>query len=318
MLTLGGVNTTSNCRPQPLWIAPAGTLASGQAGPVGEVVQEMRRRGGVATWSELKTSLTRDQLDEALTSGRLNRIRRNLYVLADIREVRRVAIAAGGVASHLTAAQHWGWKVKDPPARPCITLARGSRTPVGDLELHWQDLTPAEIAGHVTRRVPTVIACARAYDEAAALCVADSALREGQVTREQLLASARRSPRTGRARAISVVQLADGRAANPFESVLRWLCASVVGLHAVPQSEVDGVGRVDLFDARLGIVIEAESFEFHGSLDAFRRDVRRYTECARRGLVVVRFTWQEVMYQPDYVRATLADVVRQRSRLVSA
>lgn len=283
-----------------------------------ELVQELGKRGGVAAWSELKASLTRDQLDEALESGRVSRIRRNLYVLADIREVRRIAIAAGGVASHLTAAQHWGWKVKDPPARPCITLARGSRTPAGDLELHWQDLSSAEIAGHVTRRVPTVIACARAYDEAAALCVADSALREGQVTREQLLAAAHRSPRTGRTKAIRVVQLADARAANPFESVLRWLCSSVVGLCAVPQSEVEGVGRVDFLDAGLGIVIEAESFEFHGSLEAFRRDVRRYTECARRGLVVVRFTWHEVMHQPDYVRAALADIVRSRSRLVSA
>ena len=281
-----------------------------------EVAQALRDRGGVAHWSELKESLSRDQLEIALTSGSVSRIRRNLYVLADMREVRRLAITAGGVASHLTAAQHWGWKVKDPPVRPCITVARGSRTPTGDLELHWQDLAPKDIAGHVTRRVPTVIACARAYDGATALCVADSALREGQVTRQQLLTAAQASPRTGRSKATRIAQLADGRAANPFESVLRWLCASVAGLCAIPQGEVAGVGRVDLFDPRLGIVIEAESFEFHGSLEAFRRDVRRYTECARRGLVVVRFTWHQVMHQPDYVRAALADVVRARSRVL--
>lgn len=278
------------------------------------MVQALGGRGGVATWSELKDLLSRDQLELALASGRVSRVRRNLYVLADIREVRRQAIAAGGVASHLTAALHWGWKVKDPPLRPCITLSRGSRKPLGDLELYWQDLTSAETARHVTRRVPTVIACARAYDPATAVCVADSALREGQVTRHLLLTAARASPRTGRAKAIAVAELADGRAANPFESVLRWLCESVDGLCVVPQVEVEGVGRVDLFDARLGIVIEAESFEFHGSKEAFRRDVHRYTACARRGLVVVRFTWREVMHDPDYVRAALADVVRSRSR----
>ena len=277
------------------------------------MVHALRARGGAAHWTELKASLTRDQLELALASGRVSRARRNLYVLADIREVRRIAIAAGGVASHLTAAQHWGWKVKDPPARPCITVPRGSRKPAGDLELHWQDLTPAETAGHVTRRVPTVIACARAYDAATALCVADSALREGQVTRHQLLRAAQGSPRTGRAKAISVAQLADGRAANPFESVLRWVCASVAGLCAVPQVEVEGVGRVDLMDTRLGIVIEAESVEFHGSAEAFRRDVTRYTRCAQRGLVVVRFTWHEVMHDPDYVRGALAAVVRART-----
>jgi very-short-patch-repair endonuclease len=282
-----------------------------------DVVQQLRKRGGVASWSELKSSVARDQLAAALSTGQVSRVRRNLYVLASLHDVRRVAIEAGGVASHLTAAQHWGWKVKDPPERPCITLARGSRVPTGDLELHWADLDPGGVTGHVTRRVPTVVACARAYDQVTALCVADSALREGQVTRAQLLAAARSSPRTGRSRAISVVQLADGRAANPFESVLRWLCCSVAGLSAVPQVELRGIGRVDLMDARLGIVIEAESFEFHGSLVAFRRDVRRdvrrYTECARRGLAVVRFTWHEVMHQQEFVRAALTDVVRARS-----
>ena len=112
------------------------------------------------------------------------------------------------------------------------------------------------------------------------------------------------------------MEIADERAANPFESVLRWLCLQVPGLCVTLQATIDGVGRVDLFDERLGIVVEAESFEFHGSLDAFRRDVTRYTACARRGLVVVRFTWQQVMYDPAYVIAALTDVVNRRSQQV--
>ena len=280
-----------------------------------EVVQALRKRGGVASWSELKATLGREQLELALEQGRISRVRRNLYALSDLAEVRRLAVEAGGAASHLTAAQHWGWKVKEPPTRPCITVPRGARRPSGDFELHWQDLAPDDVVSHVTRRTVTVTACARAYEPDVALSVADSALREGAVSRAQLLRAARASPRTGRARALRIIELADGRAANPFESVLRWLCLQVPGLCVVPQADIAGVGRVDLFDARLGIVVEAESFEFHGSLDAFRRDVRRYTECARRGLVVVRFTWHEVMHRPDYVRAALADVVARRAAL---
>lgn len=279
-----------------------------------EVVHALRERGGVASWSELKAVTAREHLEQSLADRTITRIRRNLYVLADLREVRRLAVEAGGVASHLTAAQHWGWKVKDPPTRPCITVARGARRPRGDLEVHWQDLPSSDVVNHVTRRVATVVACARSYEPDVALCVADSALREGQVSRARLEQAATASPRTGRSRALRVVELADARAANPFESVLRWLCLAVPGLCVVPQVEVDGVGRVDLYDEHLGIIVEAESWEFHGSRDAFARDVRRYTACARRGLTVARFTWHDVMHRPDYVRVALTDVVRARSR----
>lgn len=111
------------------------------------MARALRDRGGVASWSELKASLPRDQLEVALTAGRVTRVRRNLYVLADLQHVRRLAIAAGGTASHLTAAQHWGWKVKDPPVRPCITLARGCRKPAADLELHWLTSPPGRLQG---------------------------------------------------------------------------------------------------------------------------------------------------------------------------
>jgi hypothetical protein len=62
-------------------------------------------------------------------------------------------------------------------------------------------------------------------------------------------------------------------------------------------------------DRRLGLVIEAESYEFHADPAAFAQDVRRYTLFVRHGHVVLRFTWQEVMHDPDHVRAVLAEVV---------
>ena len=66
---------------------------------------------------------------------------------------------------------------------------------------------------------------------------------------------------------------------------------------------------VDLFDHGLGLVIEAESYQWHSSRTALARDVRRYTWCARLGYTVVRFTWEEVMFHPEYVRAVLMDLV---------
>jgi len=93
-----------------------------------------------------------------------------------------------------------------------------------------------------------------------------------------------------------VVHAADGRAANPFESVLRAIVLDVPGL-------------ADLVDASLGLVIEAESGEFLGDRGTFDRDVRRYTSMVPAGWRVVRFVWADVMHDPDHVRAVLTDVV---------
>jgi very-short-patch-repair endonuclease len=107
-----------------------------------------------------------------------------------------------------------------------------------------------------------------------------------------------------------VVEAADARAANPFESVLRAVALTVPGLVVEPQGEVPGVGWVDLLDRRLGLVVEAESHEFHGTRAGLRRDVTRYTEITRRGLRVVRFLWEEAMFDQARVREVLQDVVR--------
>ena len=269
--------------------------------------------GGVARWSEIGCLVTRAQVDAELAAGTITRLRRGTYALGDLAEVRAVAQAHAATVSHLSAAIAHGWKVKWPPERPTVTLPRNrSRAGVEALDVHWQDLGPMQVHRGVTRPTATVIGCARAYDFDVALCVADSALREGAVTRHQLLAAAEASPRTGRAKALQVVRAADGRAANPFESCARAIAADVRGLSVEPQVWVPGVGRVDLCDISLGIVVECESYEFHSDARSLEKDVRRYTACARRGLVVVRFTWKEVMLDPDYCRQALQEVVDLR------
>jgi very-short-patch-repair endonuclease len=87
----------------------------------------------------------------------------------------------------------------------------------------------------------------------------------------------------------------------------------VPGLDVVPQGHVPGVGFVDLLERRLGMVMEAESLEHHWTKAGLQRDVDRYTKAARLGLVVLRFTWTDVMFRPDEVRAAIEDVVRWRT-----
>lgn len=276
-------------------------------------VEALRELGGVATFGELIGLTTRPQIDEALESRLLHKPRHNRYCIADLEGTMRAVAATGGTASHLSAAQEFGWKLKHDPLRPCITLPRSARKPRGGYELHWADLSDREVLRRVTSRTRTVIDCARAYDFDVALSVADSAMREGVIDQDDLLLAAMRSPRTGRAKAIRVAEAASALRANPFESCLFAIASTVPGLHVVPQGHVPGVGFVDLLGDTLGIVIEAESFEWHGTKAGLQRDVERYTKAARLGLVVVRFTWAEVMFTPEDVCAALVDVVRWRT-----
>lgn len=134
--------------------------------------------------------------------------------------------------------------------------------------------------------------------------------RSGDVDPLALARAAEASPRTGRTRAIRVARAADGRAANPFESCLRAICLEIPGLTVEPQVWVSGVGRVDLLDVRLRLIVEAESYEFHGGRREFLRDVRRYTAATRAGWTVLRFCWEDVMFRPEYVVAVIADVIQ--------
>src|SRR2546422_961802 len=89
--------------------------------------------------------------------------------------------------------------------------------------------------------------------------------------------TARRSTRGGRpagyrARCVRVAEQADGRAANPFESVLRAIALDVPGLQVEPQIWIEPIGRPDVVDVRRRVVIEADSFEFHGRRKALVAD----------------------------------------------
>ena len=113
---------------------------------------------------------------------------------------------------------------------------------------------------------------------------------------------------------------ADARAANAFESALRAIAIDVPGVRVVPQVSIYDpgfLGRPDLVDERLGIVLEADSFEWHGDRQALRRDARRYDRLVVRGWLVLRFCWEDVMFDPDWVRSMIEAAVAERTERCS-
>ncbi len=274
-------------------------------------VDALHRCGGVASTRSLLRLTTARHLRAALLRGEVLRVTRGRWALPQASEGLRAAASLAGAASHTSAALVHGWEVAHPPERPQVVVPR-NRNVAGPrrrgTELRWRPVASDELAHHLTAMDRTVIDCARDLPFADALAVADSALRHRDVDHHRLVSMAEALPTTGRREAQRVVEHADPRAANPFESVLRAIALGVPGLCVRPQQLIDERGfhgRPDLVDRAARIVVEADSFSHHGTRAAFRRDCERYNALTIRGWVVLRFAWEHVMFEPAYVHDVL-------------
>ncbi|UAL30919.1 hypothetical protein K8W59_05330 [Nocardioides rotundus] len=274
-----------------------------------EAVAALERLGGAAATGPLLELVTRRRLDAAVRSGDIRRARRGYYLLTEPEERSRGdAVRVGGTVSHLSAAVLHGWAVKWPTERTWLTVPRGHTVAASGLHLAWSDLPPEQVVDGRTAPLRTVLDCARRLPFDEALAVADSALRADAVGRVELAeaAAALRGPGSRQVRRVALA--ADGRAANPFESVLRAL-ALEAAIEVEPQGEVKVPGwtfHPDLVDRDGRRVFEADSFTFHTSREAHARDCVRYNALTLAGWRVFRFTWEQVMLSPAYVRSVLA------------
>ena len=278
----------------------------------------MLEAGGIATWRELTAGFPRAEVEAAIGEGHLVRLGRGRYGLRGLDRDRAAAAALDGVRDRLSAARFWGWGVKLPPERAQVLVPRGRNVSPQrrrGIDLRWGSPSEDERHRGVTSKVRTVLDCARFLELDSALAVADSALRDG-VTRTELLLACARVPRTGRGRAFRVVELADARAANPFESVLRAIVLEIPGSAFEPQVWIGTLGRPDLVDRGRRVIIEGDSFEFHSDATSLNRDMERYNAFVAADHAVLRFGWRHAMFQQDYVRATVAGVLSARERSV--
>lgn len=285
-----------------------------------DVPDPLRDLGGTARRSTLLRVLDRVQLERALAAGLVVREARGLYALPEADEARRVAARLGGVLCLTSAALRLGWAVKTVPDRPHVLVSRGRKLPPGARALahvHVGDPPACRVRDGVTDPALTLEQCLRQlpYDEA--LAVADSALRAG-AGRRLLDEVGERARGPGSPQVRRVCENADARADNPFESALRAVAHDVPGLQVVPQTVItDGTFAVrpDLVDERLLVVLEADSFSWHGKRSALAADARRYNELVIRGWIVLRFSYEDVMFHADDVRRVLTEVVSLAERL---
>jgi very-short-patch-repair endonuclease len=280
------------------------------------VEDELLARGGVATRAQLVAATSRREVDEALRAGKVTVLTRGRYALSSTDAAVVAAHRLSGVLTLESAALRHGWAVKTVGGPPHVAVPRNRRIRPGQatgVVIHYRDLTADDVDGDVTSREATLLHCLRELSFDAALAVADSALRDGE--RAMLRRVAAEARGAGAAQVRRVAAQARDEAANPFESVLRALALRVPGWRPEPQRWVelpDRWIRPDLVDEDLRIILEADSFEWHGSRSALRDDARRYDDLVAAGWLVLRFAWEDVMFDQEWVVAVIRKAVEQR------
>lgn len=275
------------------------------------------RQHGVVTRAQLvEAGLSSSAVSRRLTSGRIRRLHRGLYLAGPIpgpRYLEMAAVLASGpdsVVSHLTAASMWGIRSSNVArqgspspnsyAEPVdITLAGGNRGRRPGIRTHR--VVRLETHERTVREGVPVTTPARTLADLAGIVgsrelenAVARAEREGLVTREALsglLVRGRRGTEALRA----VLRAHGGAALTRSEAESRLLTLLRQAGLPPPATNVK-VGRyeIDFLWRAEGIALEVDGFQHHSLRPRFEGDRRKDAWLLAAGIKVVRLSWRQI------------------------
>lgn len=285
-----------------------------------EVLRLLQCQGGMARRQDLRAAgLSRRGLCRLLADGELRPLAGDVVTVwrepSTDEATRAAVIGVRGTASHTSAAVAWGIElVQRGPVEVTVPRDR-SRAAWPAAVVHRRDLPPHDVVMvdglRLTTPLRTVLDLARSLPLEGAVAAADSALRQGLVTLDELLATGSALPAArGRARVCRVGSLVDPSSGSVLESVCRVLFALAGLPTALTQYAVRGpdgrlLGRVDFAWPEHRLVVETDGYAFHADRRSYRDDRRRTNALVVAGWRVVRFTWEDVMHDPAHVVAVV-------------
>jgi very-short-patch-repair endonuclease len=284
--------------------------------PVESLPEILARLGGQATFAELTRLVPKRELAARVEAGDVQRLALGVYALPGRSAGEQAAVAYDGVVSHNSAALAWKLPLLKAPEKPHITVPAKRHPRSGPpAVLHWASISDEDRPNRLTSMLRTVTDCLRILPFGEALAIADSCLGKG-ISHQELVAAtmSMRGPGSGRAR--QVATLATAGAESFLESMLRALLiqACIEGFETQVVVERGWVrARVDLGHRELKLALEAEGYEFHGSSKEFAADCRRYNELVAAGWLILRFTYQQVLYEFDWVIDVIQQLMLSRS-----
>ncbi len=229
------------------------------------------------------------------------------------------ALAAGteSVVSHVTAARLWGLRTPSDPEVHVIA-PRDSRLQVTGLRTHRVALAESEMCRLdgivITTTIRTVLDCTLWLgEEAGRALLVDAVQRRLLVLDDVRTALRLMGQRHGLSRAWSIVADLSGGAHSEAEVRAHKILAAagIRGWEAnVAVHDLDGlVGVVDLLFEEAKVVVEIDGRAYHSDDLAFQRDRVRQNRLVAAGYTVLRFTWDDVVNNPDRLVALVRTAV---------
>lgn len=282
-----------------------------------DFLEWLEANGGVCTMQSARDRMSKDALDSMQGSMLWTPLRGWVARVGVQNDVTR-SLQAGGVASCVTAFRSLGlWTPHGPQllhvrVRRRTHSARVALSAVTDgrvlhrMHDRIDEVRPRHGVDSAVDALAVASGCV-APDEL--LAAADSALAKELVNRDQLRELALALPRRRRSGLDWATGLAGSGTESTFAAMLRR-----AHVRFVQQPELMRERFVDFLIGRC-LVVEIDSQLWHATPEQQAADRARDAELTRRGYVVLRFTYEQVLFQPDYVMETVLSVVRRGAHL---
>lgn len=278
-------------------------------------VDALARCGGVAWRATLIAWGCSDTaLGDAVRQDRIERVRRGVYALHGTPREKVASVAWNGRLTCVSAASQCGLPVVSRRVDVHLALqewrSAGGRHawPPGWVRVHM----PQALPQGPTTVAEVVDSCAPCVGPREQLAMLDSALNKGLMGPRDVDAFVVTPLRRRR----WLARHADGRAQSLLETFAR-LTLTQHGLRCAPQARVERVGFVDLL-VEDRVIVETDGGRTHATLRAFNEDRRRDREAFAQGLVPLRFTYADVMEDPDGLARTVKATLRSWDAIVRA
>jgi very-short-patch-repair endonuclease len=288
-----------------------------------------QQHGVIARWQLLDLALTPNAIKVRIANGRLQPVFRGVYAVGRPQLTQggwwMAAVLACGpnaLLSHQSAASLWS-AVK-PRARlieVSVPLNERHRRP--GIVVHRRVLTETEVTQHlgipVIAVVPTLVDLATRLNRDSLEAAISEADKRDLVDPETLRSTLDDLP--GRPGVAILRRTLDRRTFQVTDSWLerRFLpIARRAGLELPETRRYENEARVDFYWPALGLIVETDGLRYHRTPAQQARDRLRDQRHVAAGLTPLRFTYEQIRYEPEHVQTILEAVVaRLRARMAT-
>ncbi len=279
-----------------------------------EFVAWLGAQGGVSTVQAARDRVSADALHQLKGSGAIWTPLRGWVALTGVANDVTRALRLGGVASCVTALRLHGLWTPHGETRLHVRVNRRSHSArIAESErtdgvvvhrMHeWlDDERPAHGVDRVVTTLAVASGCVAAEDLAAA---AERALASRLVTPDELRAIAAELPRRRRRGLERLCDRSGSGVESMFALMLRTArIAYVQQFEPIPGMFVD-------FLIGTSLIVELDSRTWHGRPVDIETDRRRDAALLALGYRTLRFTYEQMLFQPDLVRERVLALVRR-------